>query len=88
MKEAQTEPLPNTEPNQERIQGTIIYLDPTGYGFIVSKAIPFYRIFFFWSSLNPKVHFNTLRKGMTVEFVAKHYGEDKGYRAIHIELVD
>lgn len=80
--------------NEKRIQGKIIRVDQKGYGFIISNELPFERIFFHWSSLkNNTLRFPELRKGMTVEFVARDQGIDeegnrKGYKAIRIVVVD
>lgn len=80
--------------SEKRIKGKIIRVDPKGYGFIISPELPFERIFFHWSSLRPKtLRFPELRRGMTVEFVARDQGKDevthenKGYKAIRIEVV-
>lgn len=79
---------------EKRITGKIIRVDPKGYGFVISNELPFERIFFHWSSLrNNTLRFPDLRRGMTLEFVARHQGYDdegknKGYKAIRIEVVD
>ncbi len=80
---------------EKRINGRIIRVDPKGYGFIISPELPFERIFFHWSSLRSNtLRFPELRRGMTVEFVARDQGKDpvthenKGYKAIRIEVVD
>lgn len=80
---------------EKRITGKIIRVDPKGYGFIISNELPFERIFFHWSSLrNSTLRFPELRRGMTVEFVARWQGIDdltkvnKGYKAIRIEVVN
>jgi cold shock CspA family protein len=79
---------------EKRIKGKIIRVDPKGYGFIISNELPFERIFFHWSSLrNNTVRFPELRRGMTVEFVARDQGKDeatgenKGFKAIRIIVV-
>lgn len=84
----------NTEPKSldevPRIEGKIIKLDPTGYGFITSRQKPFTRIFFHWSGLLPTTkNFLELRKGMKLEFDCVRYidkGIDKGWRAHKIEV--
>jgi cold shock CspA family protein len=80
---------------EKRIKGKIIRVDPKGYGFIISSELPFERIFFHWSSLRSNtLRFPELRRGMTVEFVARWQGldditkENKGYKAIRIVVVD
>lgn len=80
---------------EKRITGKIIRVDPKGYGFIITNEIPFERIFFHWSSLRSNtLRFPELRRGMTVEFVARDQGydeikkENKGFKAIRIEVVD
>lgn len=80
---------------EKRIKGKIIRVDPKGYGFIISNELPFERIFFHWSSLRSNtLRFPELRRGMTVEFVARDQGKDevthenKGYKAIRIVVVD
>lgn len=74
---------------EDRIQGKIIKIAKEGgWGFISSKEKKFTRIFFHWSSLNQDtLHFTELRKGMTVEFELSQY-QDKGWRAIKIEVVN
>ena len=69
----------------QRFTGKIIHLDK-GWGFISSRDIEYTRIFFHWTGLNQNLHFNTLSKGMQVEFEAKHW-EDSGWRAIKIKAV-
>lgn len=80
---------------EKRIKGKIIRVDPKGYGFIISNELPFERIFFHWSSLRGNtLRFPELKRGMTVEFVARDQGKDevthenKGYKAIRIEVVN
>lgn len=58
-----------------------------GYGFIISKDIPFERIFFHWSGLaNDTLRFPELEKGMEVEFEAQQ--SDRGWRAIKIYVLE
>jgi cold shock CspA family protein len=68
--------------------GKIIKLSPDGWGFISTKDKPFTRIFFHWSAINSgTLHFTELRKGMLVEFECISY-QEKGWRAIRIDVVD
>ena len=79
---------------EKRIVGKIIRVDPKGYGFIISNELPFERIFFHWSSLRSNtLRFPKLRRGMTVEFVARDQGLDDngdnvGFKAIRISVID
>ncbi len=79
---------------EKRISGRIIRVDPKGYGFIISNELPFERIFFHWSSLKSQtLRFPELRRGMTVEFVARDQGkndkqENLGYKAIRILVIN
>lgn len=71
---------------ETRVNGKIIKVDESGYGFISSKEIPFTRIFFHWTSLRPDTkNFKELKNGMQVSFVAVSV-PDKGYRAIKIKV--
>ena len=66
--------------------GKIIKLDKTGWGFITSVDKPFTRIFFHWTGLSQKApNFTELKKGMQVSFDIIEY-QDKGWRAIKIEV--
>ena len=93
MKEADSIPLmtdmsisePDVPPST-RIQGKIIKLDPSGWGFITSRAKPFTRIFFHWSALPRTINFTELRRNEKVEFELIDY-QDKGLRAIRIEVL-
>ena len=83
------------EAKEKRIIGKIIRTDPRGYGFITSNEIPFERIFWHWTSLTfDTLKFPDIRRGMKVEFVPRHQGQDfetkkdKGYKAIRITIID
>lgn len=72
-----------------RYTGRIIHVNvDKGYGFITCPdEIRFTRIFFYWQGLRPSVKFESLKKGMTVEFNAREY-EGQGVRAIKVEVVN
>jgi cold shock CspA family protein len=71
-----------------RITGKIIKVSERGFGFISSRAIPFTRIFFHWTGLNQDTkNFAELNVGDVVEFEPLKL-EDKGYRAIHIKVIE
>lgn len=73
---------------QKRVIGKIFAINPGGYGFISSKDIPFERIFFHWSALNPSApKFTELKKGDEVEFSAVEFG-DRGWRALKIDVLE
>jgi len=82
------------EAKEKRIVGKIIRTDPRGYGFITSEEIPFERIFWHWTSLTfDTLKFPSIRRGMKVDFVPRHQGQDengkdKGYKAIKITIID
>lgn len=72
----------------KRVVGKIIRVSDKGWGFIVSKEVPFTRIFFHWTSLNQDTaHFTELKKGMLVEFTPIDV-IDKGVRAIKIDVLE
>ena len=72
----------------KRVVGKIIRVSDKGWGFIVSKEVPFTRIFFHWTSLNQDTaHFTELKKGMEVEFTPIDV-VDKGVRAIKIDVLE
>lgn len=76
------------EIKEKRIIGKIIKLSPKGWGFIVSKDIPFTRIFFHWTSLLQETsHFTELKKGDEVEF-APIQDPIKGWKAIKIDVLE
>lgn len=73
---------------EKRIIGKIIKLSPKGWGFIVSKDIPFTRIFFHWTSLLQETsHFTELKKGDEVEFTPIE-DSTKGWKAIRIDVLE
>lgn len=73
---------------EKRIRGKVTRVDPKGFGFIISREIPFTRIFFHWSGLVQSTrNFKDLEKGMMVEFNPLLV-PDKGYRALRIEVVE
>lgn len=82
------------EAKERRIQGKIIRVDPRGFGFMTSEELPFERIFWHWTSLQLNtLKFPAVKRGMKVEFVARHQGQDhegkdRGYKAIRIEVID
>lgn len=83
-REEQPEP---TEIVKERLEGKIVKLDD-GWGFIVSKDVPYTRIFFHWSGLNQDtLHFTKLEKGMWIEFELLEI-PGKGLRAIKIKVLE
>jgi len=78
---------PVIKKEETRIEGKIIKLSESGWGFISSKELKFTRIFFHWSSLKQNtLKFPDLKMGMKVSFVCTEI-PDKGYRAIKIEVL-
>jgi cold shock CspA family protein len=76
-----------TKEEPKRYKGKIIHVSEEGWGFITTPEIKFTRIFFHWTGLrNDTLNFKDLMKGMQVEFSTKEY-EDKGLRAIKIEVL-
>ena len=68
--------------------GKILRLSDEGWGFIVSKEIPFEKIFFHWTALEQDtLRFPKLEEGMEVEFYAVEQDENRGYRAIKIRVL-
>lgn len=71
--------------------GTIIYLNPGGWGFINSHDIQFEKIYFHWSGLVRSPNFKKLDKGMSVRFNAHlktlPSGEKK-WKAIQVEVIN
>lgn len=60
---------PQIDPNKRYIGNISRIDDKKGYGFILTKQIPFTRIFFHWSALDEDTaHFLELNKGDEVEF--------------------
>jgi len=73
----------------KRIEGKIINLNEAGWGFISSREIKFTRIFFHWTSLKQNtLNFINLKKGMPVSFIAINTDNNKGFRAIKIEVIE
>lgn len=74
--------------NGIRIKGEIIGLSKKGFGFIGTKEIPFTRIFFHWSALEPTTkHFSEIQMQDNVEFEIMEH-ETKGLRAVAIKVLD
>lgn len=72
----------------KRVQGKIIIVHEEGYGFIISQAVPFRRIFFHWTFLEESTKkFEELEEGMKVEFKPIEI-PGKGWRAIKIKVLD
>lgn len=72
--------------NGKVVRGKITKLDPKeGWGFLASDELKFTRIFFHWSALR-KIHFDTLKVGMEMEFKAVDIPE-KGWRAFNIHPI-
>lgn len=77
-------------PVQEKnlVTGKILRLSDEGWGFIISKEIPFEKIFFHWTALEQNtIRFPKLEEGMEVEFFAVEQENDKGMRAVKIRVV-
>ena len=87
MKEAEVKELNIMDEITNRLTGTIIHINPKGFGFLNSKEKPFTRIFFHWQALHHTIEFEKLVIGMKVSFELKK-NEDGGWRAIRIELVN
>lgn len=74
--------------DETRSIGRIIKIHRSGWGFISSKEIEFTRIFFHWTALRQDtLKFLQLKTGMLVEFTPLEI-PDKGYRAMHIRVVE
>lgn len=76
----------------KRYTGKIVHLNQNreggGYGFIVSKDVPWTRIYFHWSGLLQQTcHFSELKKGDELEFQLIEIPE-KGWRAIRIDVFE
>lgn len=73
---------------ETKVIGRIIKLSKFGWGFISSRDIEFTRIFFHWTALRQDtLGFKELKTGMYAEFIPVRT-PDKGYRAIHMRIVD
>ena len=70
------------------MRGIIVKLDREGgWGFITSKEKKFTRFFFYWTALKSNlINFTELELGQEVDFESQ-FVEEKGWRAIKIELV-
>lgn len=83
-----TENESETKEKSKLIQGRIIYISEDGWGHIISKEIPFEKIFFHWTALrNDTARFKDIDEGMTVEFVPTNI-PGKGWRALNIRIID
>lgn len=71
-----------------KITGRIIKISKSGWGFISSKDIEFTRIFFHWTALRgDTLNFKEIETGMVVEFTPIEV-PGKGYRAVHVKVLD
>jgi cold shock CspA family protein len=81
----ETNQMENTE---QKAVGRIIRVSKAGWGFISSKDIQFTRIFFHWTALRQDtLTFTELHTGMYVEFTPLQV-PSKGYRALHVRVID
>jgi len=75
------------EHEEDQIEGRIIKVSDRGYCFLISKDIPFTRIFLHWTALkSDTLHFTELRKGMIIRFTPQET-KNHGFRAIKAEVV-
>jgi len=83
------EPFVDPKPHDNvRVRGKIFLINEGGYGFIISKAIPFRRLFFHWTFLEVNtLTFDKLEEGMIVEFKPIEL-PDKRWRAIKIMVLE
>lgn len=85
---------PSKKPSEDQpfaegqVRGRITKLDADGgWGFISSKAVPFTRIFFHWTSLvQDTLKFPSLQVGMLVDFIPQETPDGKGTRAIKVRV--
>lgn len=83
----------NNEVTEEQITskpviGKINFISEEGWFFIISKDIPFERIFGHWTALTgDTLNFKALEEGMKVEFIPIKV-LDKGWRAIKIRVIE
>lgn len=80
-----------------KVRGKIHLIDESGYGFIISRAVPFRRLFFHWTFLeNDTLTFDKLEEGMIVEFKPVDIPDlvengvtirKRGWRAIKIKVL-
>ena len=85
----QAQPKPD---RNARITGKIYHIGD-GYAFIESDALPYTRIFCHWQNLyHNTLHFNELKRGMTMEFNAveelNHKTQKKEWRAQRVKVVN
>lgn len=72
---------------QKLITGKIIFISEEGWGHIITKDIPFEKVFFHWTALrNDTLRFKDIEEGMKVEFISFEHPE-KGWRAINIKVM-
>jgi cold shock CspA family protein len=82
-------PIENEPIKNEKTIGKIFKLSNEGWGFVTSKDIPFEKIFFHWTALEQDtIRFPKLEEGMEVEFYAVEQEDNKGFRAIKIEVLE
>lgn len=73
--------------NIEPIIGKITHIDPKGFGFIISEAVEFTRIFFHWTALKQDtLNFKELSVNMRVRFIPIEI-PDRGFRALRVEVI-
>ena len=77
---------------KQRIKGTIFNTvtnpDKGGFGFIISKELPYEKIYFHWTQLNTNTkRFLALKSGDEVEFDLVNK-EGYGYQAHRIEVTE
>lgn len=75
------------EVTAKTVKGKITKIHKDGWGFIISKEIPFTRVFFHWTGLKQDtVKFPELKTGMIVEFIPIEIPA-RGTRATKISIV-
>ena len=80
--------MENIVENEKKAVGRIIRVSKAGWGFISSRDIQFTRIFFHWTALRQDtLTFTELHTGMYVEFTPVQV-PSKGYRALHVRVID
>lgn len=85
---------------KEKINGKIIKVHPSGWGFIISEDVKFVKFFFHWTGLITETkNFKDLEVGMKVKFIPLNLDErepakepvdgerKRGPRAIKIEVI-
>lgn len=81
---------------QTKLDGKIIKIDSSGWGFIISEEVKFVKFFFHWTGLaQGSRRFPELKTGMKVKFIPLNLNETavegekaKGPKAIQIEVLD